>query len=424
MKWEIFLFRHRRFFKKFGVSLNHKNHSKVLDALTSLVKVAQDPDTPPDELLRLSQHFYKDIHQAVAANPSTPPTALARLAATTDIDVACTVARNLATPEESLLHLAKSASWEVQRHLVRNPNVTQKLLNQFADLKDYSLLLRFAENPRLKPDLISHLLDLDSPMKLHLRCCIARNPATPLAVLRRLVSENHLMADLVAFHPKADLGLITEAVESEYEHIRRSVLLSPNVSPELALKLMADGVYPDRKDIAALLDRLSLQDIYTLSGFASLDLKRAIIRSDIAQEDTLELLSKDGHRAIRREVALSLKTPPQLLVRLAHDRNKHVRAGVAANSNTSPPLLAELAKDRRWRVRAEVAQREDCPPEALKALAHDVLFWVRIRVAANTRTSSEVLKMLQNDPVEVVRFAAQRHSCRLENMDSVRMDPR
>jgi hypothetical protein len=64
----------------------------------------------------------------IAQNPNTPPETLVNLSQDKTWSVRCWVAGNPNTPVESLKVLSQDRVWSVRLHVTRNPNATEEIL--------------------------------------------------------------------------------------------------------------------------------------------------------------------------------------------------------------------------------------------------------------------------------------------------------
>ena len=83
------------------------------------LRVAENPNTPPDILTQLAGDKDVYVRWGVAANPNTPPDTLVQLAGDKNTDVRWGVAENPNTPADTLVQLTgdkrervSSAAWE------------------------------------------------------------------------------------------------------------------------------------------------------------------------------------------------------------------------------------------------------------------------------------------------------------------------
>ena len=90
--------------------------------IEEICKIAEDPNTPPSILSKLSVNKSQDVRKAIAKNPNTPPDVLTKLS--NDMpDIRTKVAENPNTPRDILVKLCKDPSVYVRKAAINNPNM-------------------------------------------------------------------------------------------------------------------------------------------------------------------------------------------------------------------------------------------------------------------------------------------------------------
>lgn len=195
------------------------------------------------------------------------------------------------------------------------------------------------------------------------RVTLARNPHTPVSVLRQLAQSKH--ADVLAAlakNPAAPADLLADLASRPDEDgdIRRALVRNANTPDAVVHAIVAAapndiGTGRDVRDAASR--RPTLTDATALLLAGSLDAARGLLnRSDLPGQVIHEILATvDGAgsapvaETVRALAGRHRNTFPDDLARLAHDTSKAVLAAVAGNPSTPPANLADLLEwDRLW----------------------------------------------------------------------------
>jgi hypothetical protein len=156
---------------------------------------AANPSTPRAVLERLVRDTDWRVRQAVARNPSTPPDLLAALATDTDRDVRQAVAAHPAVAREALEGLLSDPDELVRRSAWHNPRTDESLRQASRER-----LLREGCRSRYSLNRVVALAHPETPAaelrkvrnwaagEWLVRYALARNPSTPLEVLRHLAA--------------------------------------------------------------------------------------------------------------------------------------------------------------------------------------------------------------------------------------------
>ena len=164
------------------------------------VKVAADPHTPLEALIRYARSRASTVRCSVAANPATPGPVLANLAKDPDVAVLRAVAGNQATPGEALTVLAEDfedgledRDEKLVLELLGNPSSPAALLERETARKsdswrEHERGLRLARNPS-SPD--AALSQLAFSRWTDVREAVAGHPNTPRETLEVLALDEH-----------------------------------------------------------------------------------------------------------------------------------------------------------------------------------------------------------------------------------------
>lgn len=118
-----------------------------------------------------------------------------------------------------------------------------------------------------------------------------------------------------------------------------------------------------------------------------------------------QLFAKSDDPDLRYLVALSTRTPVEILIMLAGDEDENVRIAVAMNENASEEILIMLTHDEEEDVRAAVAGA-DTTADILRIMVDDDSDEVRACVAMNPNTDKQSRLLLAKDEDSVVRSQA------------------
>ena len=196
------------------------------------------------------------------------------------------------------------------------------------------------------------------------RSAASRDPATPPAVLRRLILRSRRKPGKVGRttgwateHPACprDALALTTAMRDRFGGSPRAhAAAHPNCPPWL-LSRMSRATPKDR-------------DYMTV--------RTATAGNPSTPPDDLRRLSRSGHGDTRAAAAGNPSLPARLLPRLTRDPDPNVGGAAAANSNCPPEALTAAiapAAMGGWRyVEAGAARNDACPPATLAELAERV----------------------------------------------------
>jgi predicted DNA-binding WGR domain protein/3-methyladenine DNA glycosylase AlkC len=224
------------------------------------MEVAWNPNTPVALLEALSKDKNEDVRRGVAENAKTPVSVLEVLCKDKDSgvrglvaksvntpislleamskdkheDVRRGVARNRRTPVEVLEALSEDKDKYVRRNVACNPSMpwesAEALLESPAIEVDWPVRRCVADNPNTPPELREALLELMVKFHSDYRCSVARNPNTPVAMLRTLAKDNHWdVRRAVADNPNTPVAVLDE-LKADKAHLfsdALSLLCSP-----------------------------------------------------------------------------------------------------------------------------------------------------------------------------------------------------
>ena len=248
------------------------------------------------------------------------------------------------------------------------------------------------------------LLLLASDESEVVRRYVADNENTPIPVLEKLsTDEISSVRSVVAGNPNTPLTVLETLSIHEFSSVRRKVAGNSNTSIPVLEKLSTDEDADVRSEVAGnsntsifVLEKLSTDEVAKVkSRVAGNSNTPVVILRFLAFEKC-----KDGW--VRREIALNIHTPGDILTALASDKDEFVRGGVAVNENTPESTLKVLASDKKAHVRQCVAINPNTPRVILESLVSDKNQKVRygaevsLSVNGNNNTSESVIKALDS----------------------------
>ncbi|OYD93003.1 hypothetical protein CDG76_20075 [Nostoc sp. 'Peltigera membranacea cyanobiont' 210A] len=402
------------------------------------LSLARSTTTSESAIAQLSKIEDKEILCAVAGNPKTPLHILERLvvegppvfcdhenADESDFDGLFTaIAQNLNTSESLLLQLAEDGSWNIKIAIAENPKTPLSLLNTFADWR--SMHKAIARNPQAPSAILEKLAgenekEIRDLVKNHPNVSetaiaiinfIEGKPGTSIDLLERLASDRRVsVRRLVATHPSTPAKVLEKlAQDDEYvpfnQYVPFKAANHPNATSTV-LEFFAEFLVKQHQGVSS-----SNQIFYKQSA---LELVR---RSDITPK-VLENLLQMNEPDVVRAIALSLKTPPTMLLALIDYQAKFVSIdffrNLAKNPNTPSDGLEKLYLKINQTQHANtisglgaIAAHPNTPVYLLEQLAVHADYSIRANVAININTPISILERLSNDSQgRVSRFAKQ-----------------
>lgn len=191
-------------------------HLKILLESTEHLAIANNPETPAEQLTTFVKHPNKEIRQAVASNPNTPFSSLIQLNREfpkeisenpyMEMEKQITMGGNSPSfpihtinPDEiehglqnsktdpAILHMfASHPDKEVQRFLTEHPNIHTDTLHQLIQSPASSYIASYAaQSPNLSKEHIDHVIE--HKPKLH--SSVARNPNLDAQQIEKLIDE-------------------------------------------------------------------------------------------------------------------------------------------------------------------------------------------------------------------------------------------
>ncbi|MEH1807346.1 variant leucine-rich repeat-containing protein [Nostoc sp.] len=328
--------------------------------------------------------------------------------------------------------------------LVGNPNTPVTLREQLKNQlirpsiplhyqdSDRDVLLALAYNPQVpeveRMEYLQQLLDyvgkeiaMDSRTPLSVleqllergeKEAIAKNPATPEYLLRRIANQpqpHDSIWRVIAENPNAPADLLLRFVLHPHESQIDSnvtmfdlVIANPNLPILERYRLLIGKEEAQEVANAHQLMAQRYDSPYALAQVLQNGDQKAKLTaagSNKTPIQVLEQLTKDADETVRQVVLQNANLPLKNLLELARDKSFNVRSRLLYKSsyNKTPTpiqLLEILAQDESEQVRAKVAEHPDSPVEILTRLANDTSREVKSRLTANPNTPVTILTRL------------------------------
>jgi hypothetical protein len=340
--------------------------------------VARASDTTHEALAALATHRSLLVRAAVARNPATPTAALARLASD-DVRVVRELAAN---PSVDALTL---------RHLLRHPSVTvRRALASNLALPEDAYLRLGALHPRQlarNPAWLEHVDNRPShpayyPGSVLVWRLLMARVAPPALVARLLTTGTARERTLLASQPGASLEAIA-ALHPENDGVRRTIARNPACPEALLRKLAAEG--DERLRVAVAFNPTAPRDLvrevfagdraHVLAWWPQRSLRGDAVMQALARDPRCPLAVREellalGNRAIRILLAANPATPGSMLRELARTTDHDLLFRVASHPRTPADVLGRIADVEVGLLRTAVARHPATPRDILQRLAH------------------------------------------------------
>ncbi|MEH1854683.1 MAG: hypothetical protein V7L11_24110 [Nostoc sp.] len=444
-----------------------RNPNTPTEVLLKLGKEFPDAITanPIFNLLLLENPESHFVRLSLARSTTTSESAIAQLSKIEDEEILCAVARNPKTPLHILEQLVENPppfcdDYYYDDHefdydhffttIVQNPNTSESLLLQLAERGISNVQMAIAKNPKAPLSLLNTFADW---RYFPMHKAIARNPQAPSAILEKLAGENEKeIRDLVKNHPNisetaiaiinfiegkpgTSIDLLERLASDRRASVRLLVAAHPSTPAKILEKLAQDtdedvpfkaASHPNATStviefFAEFLVK-QRQRVSPINGAKIQQYKESALellkRSDITPK-VLENLLQMNEYVVVDAIALSLKTPPTMLLALIDYQAKFVSIdffrNLAKNPNTSSDGLEKLYLKINQTQHANtisglgaIAAHPNTPVYLLEQLAVHADYSIRANVAINTNTPISILERLSNDSQgRVSRFAKQ-----------------
>ena len=350
---------------------------------------AEDPETPVEELTRLSRHRSRSVRAAVAANANTSNDVLALLARVFPESVA-------GNPVLDWL-LLEDANWLgrfdplARQRLLMEPGTPVGLLwwaARFGEVEDKQAI---AQNPDCPVEILAQLIDCGHPQveraaRAHVNMRPPNNPSvSPGLSMSDLNSGDWLTETSQWEGPSGtgleisvliDLGVVPPALFGPLlggdVQVRRSIATSASApTPVLTALLLDDddvtrqsarqhcSVSPDAIRAVDALETGALQaDLEVLDGMPlGSRAELFLARHPECPSVRLREFADNPNWRLREAAAANPSADLRIAVQLASDNDKDVRVALTTNPSVPPFLLGLLAEDRVEEVASSARRR-------------------------------------------------------------------
>lgn len=222
-----------------------KNQKATEDMLSSIFKsnndnigvlssIAKHRNTSHKILAELAKHSSKHVRAAVAGNESTPLDVLDELSKDTETIVLAAVAMNKNTPDTVLLYLVKKYlnDDDICGHLAQNPLTPVAALRLIAEQGSHCVKWYLTGNPSTTTDILTRLAN-DEDVCYNTECLveIACHKNTDPGVLEHLSKNNDEdVREAVARNPHTPVDVLRMMAEDKYEYVEISQAARENPS--------------------------------------------------------------------------------------------------------------------------------------------------------------------------------------------------
>ncbi|MDZ8030393.1 hypothetical protein [Nostoc sp. DedSLP04] len=292
--------------------------------------------------------------------------------------------------------------------LIYNPATSEDERREyFQEMLNYAnIRQRMAGDPRTPQNILEQLVERGE------KEAIARNPATPEYLLRRIADEpqpHDSIWRVIAENPNAPADSLLRFVHHPHERQTDSnvtmfdlVIANPNLPILERYRLLLGKEEAQEVAKAHQLMAQRPDSPYALAQVVQKgDQKAKLIaaRSNKTPIQILEQLAKDPDETVRQAVSQNSNLPLNRLLELARDSSVIIRQTLAYKSShnktsTAIQLLEILAQDESEQVRAKVAEHPDSSVEILTRLANDTSREVKAKLTANPNTPVTILTRL------------------------------
>ncbi|REH36314.1 hypothetical protein BCF44_116183 [Kutzneria buriramensis] len=311
----------------------------VVELDPDVVPPERDPNTPPEVLTELGRRGDAVIDAGLAWNPATPPDVTARLVGHPVDFVRWQLVDRTDLPEWVYARLATDAMPGIRWDIAANPATPAAVLRRMV-AADTSREMRrsLARNPSIPLDLLVDIAGTTRigptllPRIANATVDELRGLATPrIMQVRMLVAEREDLAD----------DLITLLVADRDPGVGKSIVTNPVLTAEQMWDLVTrhgPRLYPRaarNPNCPPDLMRHITRNAQTVRKAY-----RVIAKHPRAAADALLLCLQD--KEARRHAARHPNLPPHTIVELVADPNPDVAEAAAANPSLPPAIMAEL----------------------------------------------------------------------------------
>ena len=355
--------------------------------LEARLAIAQAQDTSLEILQQLATDEVEAVQRAIALNPNADEALLRSLGKAFPEEVIqnpvfgllllenpksdfvlLSQARSVSASAELLERCAQSNEEEMLIAVGGNPeaplHVLEQLVNEppvlsgveYTEREDYQYIFTaIVENPATSPQLLQKIVEQWGVAE----CTVARNPKTPVELLKKFSTwRNREMLLAVAQNPAAPTAIIESLAIEEYEAVRDAARSHPNAP----------------------------SNIEELTNFVE--------EQPGTSPELLGRLASDKREHIRYLVAKHPKTPVSVLEILAQDDNPKVVEKARYNPSASETVLINYAKFlvKQEKI-ASLSNKRMCEREADSLTRHPIVTekTLKLLVSLNSSSTNEVM---------------------------------
>ena len=277
--------------------------------------------------------------------------------------------------------------------LAKNPLTPIKVLKRLIHHCDHLVrIVSIARHPQASAELLD---SLDISLAPSLQTALCFNPNTGLSQLNRLLAvASPVECKAMAKNPNANgdfLGKLWRQCEDLY--LWAEIVAHPNCPRYLLDQAIASADVLLRRKAAS---NISLGKIERIGLLSDTDASVRVAALRHLGSGSLHLVAETASR-VKRELARKAGLDETLMQRLAEDSDKWVRCWIARNPATPISLLEILAADIQPEVRRGVARNPLAPDDICHRLANDPVSWVRAGISIRHDLAADIIEWLSND---------------------------
>ena len=375
-----------------------KENSELRETLASSC-FSKNLALPEKFLIEFSRSETTFARLYVADCTSTPPQILAALAEDAQSEVRQRLAKNPSIPQEVLARLAIDIDRDVRSSCALNAAIPVKLIKVLANDSDVS---------------VRSSLIYNSSTTVDIREKLAGSIEIEISTLWRLAKDSDEKVRIaVAGNPTASAELLTILAGDSSPHVRKQVSKN-HVTPPEVQKLLDRGVTTQatQSTVGAI--------VGAVSGFGK-KIRMELAKSIHTHIDLLVRLGDDSEIRVREAVAKNSSTSIEMLHKFSQESplffNYAVHEAVASHRSCPLDLLIKLGECPSVQVRKEVIRNKNFSMSygLLKTLANDSDDGIRLEIARSRATPADLLEKLANDKDKSVRTAVAKNSNTSQN---------
>jgi hypothetical protein len=315
----------------------------IVDMGISARQIAVNPNTNPQVLRELATERDWDLRRLIASNPNTPTDLLWKLG----IDFPEAV---LANPIFELLQLeqlqlAARIPYDTLTSLLQCDRVPRSFMDYAIGQQDYSLWLAIAYNPRTPGSLLENLARKSRHHDRELIRAVAAHPNTPPQLLAEISEIGHSLAQIVVENPHTPVAVLKKIL-SEYGHSGGSIFKTlVALHPQLNARLLTQMCLAPNEAAAQslwLAKQIATESLQLVElAHTTWDVLRlAIVRHPHAPTELVDRIwgqmqiDRSSHRHIAGAEFVQ--------------ENRLIYDSFVCNPNISPQLRGELRKLLKW----------------------------------------------------------------------------